>query len=365
VNFKKLGLLFLALMIVFTLGACSAQPGQDQEQPQTGDSGKQPAETSDVLLNGAGSSFVNPLLSKMIPEYNKNTGVKVNYQPIGSGGGIKQLIEQTVDFGASDAPMKEDEISQAGGNVLHIPVTLGGVAVTYNLQGIDSLKLTPQVLADIYTGKVTKWNDTKIAELNDGVKLPDLDIAVTHRSDGSGTSFIYTSYLNAAVPDQWGEDLVGKSIEWPVAGIGAKGNEGVAGQVQQIEGAIGYVELAYTIQNDMPVVALQNKDGKYVQPSLETVSAAAAGAVTNMPEDMKISLVNQPGENSYPIVGTTWALVYENSPLDAERTQQVIDFLKYVVTDGQQYAEALQYAPLPKEIQDLDLQQLDKVKSGK
>ncbi|MFT9486283.1 MAG: phosphate ABC transporter substrate-binding protein PstS [Tepidibacillus sp.] len=359
-NFKKLSLLFLSLVVIFTLGACAAQNQPNQqggEQTQQGGD----AAGKDILLNGAGSSFVNPLLQRMIPDYANAKGVKVNYQSIGSGGGIQQLIKKTVDFAASDAPMKEDEINQAGGNVLHIPVTLGGVAVTYNLEGVDKLKLTPQVLGEIYTGKITKWNDKKITDINPGVNLPDEEIKVTHRSDGSGTTYIFTSYLNAAVPEIWGDNLVGKSIEWPVEGIGAKGNEGVAGQIQNEPGTIGYVELAYVIENKMTAVELQNKDGNFVAPTLETVSAAAAGAVANMPEDMKISLVNQPGANSYPIVGTTWLLVYENSPMDKERTQQVVDFLKYAVTEGQKFAEELQYAPLPKEIQDLDVKQLDKV----
>jgi len=357
VNFKKLGLLFLALVIVFTLGACQTQ------QPQQGGDQKEPA--ANVLLNGAGSSFVHPLVEKAKGGYEQQSGVKINYQPIGSGGGIKQLTEKTVDFAASDAPMKQDEIQKAGGNVLHIPVTLGGVAITYNLEGIKDLKLTSDIIAEIYTGKITKWNDKKITDLNPGVKLPDSTIAPVYRSEGSGTTYIFTSYMNAAAPSIWTEKMVDKNMvmDKVTSAISAKGNAGVAAQIQNAKNTIGYVELAYVIQNNMPTAAVKNKDGNFVTPSLDTVTAAAAGAAQSFQSDMKSSLVNQPGKDAYPIVGTTWALVYEKSPLDQAKTKQVIDFLKYLITDGQQYSKDLGYAPLPKEIQDLDLKELDKVQA--
>ncbi|WP_339060026.1 phosphate ABC transporter substrate-binding protein PstS [Tepidibacillus marianensis] len=359
-NFKKLGLFFLAFVIIFTLGACQAQ----QPQGGQGTSTNQPSKAG-TLLNGAGSSFVHPLVEKAKGGYEQKSGVKINYQPIGSGGGIKQLTEKTVDFAASDAPMKQDEIQKAGGNVLHIPVTLGGVAITYNLEGVKDLKLTSDVIAEIYTGKITKWNDKKITDLNPGVTLPDTTIAPVYRSEGSGTTYIFTSYMNAAVPSIWTDKMVDKNMVMDnvTSAISAKGNAGVAAQIQNAKNTIGYVELAYVIQNNMSSALVKNKDGNFVTPSLDTVTAAAAGAAQSFQNDMKSSLVNQPGKDAYPIVGTTWALVYEKSPLDQAKTKQVVDFIKYLVTDGQQYSKDLGYAPLPKEIQDLDLKELDKVQA--
>ncbi|MFZ5627245.1 MAG: phosphate ABC transporter substrate-binding protein PstS [Bacillota bacterium] len=357
-NLKKLGSLFMSLLLAGSIVGCAQKnltpEKKAEEEPQKA------AEAT--LINGAGSTFVNPLFSKMFSEYSKNNpDIKVNYQSIGSGGGIKQLIERTIDFGASDAPMKEDEIKAAGDNVLHIPVTLGGVAIAYNLPGITELRLTPENLADIYNGKITKWNDAKIAANNPGIKLPEQAIFPVHRSDGSGTTYIFTTYLNNAVPQLWTKEQVGKSIKWANVGTGAKGNEGVAGQIQNTPGSIGYVELAYVIQNNMTAAKIKNKDGEFVAPTLESVSAAAAGATTNLPPDLKVNLVNQPGKNSYPIVGTTWVLVYENAK-DKAKTEKVLNLLKWVVTDGQQYASELQYAPLPKEIQEKCVEQLKKVK---
>lgn len=356
---KKIGLLFLTLLMVFAIAGCGAQEGKDLTVK---DNDKQQEQQNDsyTLVNGAGSTFVNPLFTKMFSEYKQND-VKVNYQSIGSGGGIKQLIAKTVDFGASDAPMKEDEIKDAGGNILHIPVTLGGVAIAYNLEGVKDLKLTPANLADIYNGKITKWNDPEIVKNNPEANLPDATIFPVHRSDGSGTSYIVTTFLNGAASDKWTKEQVGKSISWANVGTGAKGNEGVAGQVQNTPSSIGYVELAYVIQNNMTAAMIQNQEGEFVAPSLETVSAAAAGATANMPADMKISLVNQPGKNSYPIVGTTWVLVPEEAQ-DKVKAEKVLNLLKWVLTDAQQYSAELQYAPLPKEIQDLGVQQLQKVK---
>ncbi|WCK56691.1 phosphate ABC transporter substrate-binding protein PstS [Aneurinibacillus sp. Ricciae_BoGa-3] len=369
---KKMGVLVVSAAVAASLTACSSS-GSQSSQPNTGGSNNATtpgAQTgaagggNATLINGAGSTFVNPLFSKQFSEYQKDhTDIKVNYQSIGSGGGIKQLIAKTVDFGASDAPMNAGETKSAGAEVLHIPVTLGGVAIAYNLPGVKDLKLTSQNIADIYNGKIKKWNDASIAKNNPGAKLPAQDIFPVHRSDGSGTSFIFTSYLNAAAPASWTKEQVGKSIKWANVGTGAKGNEGVAGQIQNTPGSIGYVELAYVLQNNMTAAQVQNKDGQYVSPSLDTVSAAAAGALKNMPKDMKVSLVNESGKNSYPIVGTTWALVYADNK-DQAKTEKVVNLLKWCVTDGQKYATELQYAPLPKQIQDLDIEQLKKVKAN-
>ncbi|WP_211236974.1 phosphate ABC transporter substrate-binding protein PstS [Aneurinibacillus terranovensis] len=365
-NSKKIGVLAVSAAVALSLSACSSsngslQPAGNKDQA-AGKTNSGAAAGSSTLINGAGSTFDNPLFSKQFNEYQKeHPEIKVNYQSIGSGGGIKQLIAKTVDFGASDAPMKADELKAAGGNVLHIPVTLGGVAISYNLDGVKDLKITPQIIADIYNGKIKKWNDPALVKINPGVNLPNKPVFPVHRSDGSGTSFIFTSYLNAAAPDAWKKNQVGKSISWANVGTGAKGNEGVAGQVQNTPGAIGYVELAYVIQNNMSAAKVQNKDGQFVAPSLDTVSAAASQATGNMPKDLKISLVNEPGKNSYPIVGTSWALVYENNT-DKDKTEKVVNLLKYVVTDGQKFATDLEYAPLPKNVQDLDVEQLKNVK---
>ncbi|MED0738746.1 MULTISPECIES: phosphate ABC transporter substrate-binding protein PstS [Aneurinibacillus] len=363
---KKLGVLLFALVMMFSLAACgsSGQSLKPEGNKEAAAGGEQSSGDGNAgLLNGAGSSFVNPLFSKMFSEYSKeHSDVKVNYQAIGSGGGIKQLTAKTVDFAASDAPMKEDEIKAAGGNVLHIPVTLGGVAIAYNLEGVKDLKLTPENLADIYNGKIKKWNDPKIMENNKGVKLPNADIFPVHRSDGSGTTHIFTTYLNKAVPDMWSKEQTGKSIKWANVGTGAKGNEGVAGQIQNTPGSIGYIELAYVIQNNMTAAQIKNKEGQFVAPSLESVTAAAKGALTNIPEDLKVELNNQPGKDSYPIVGTTWALVPEDLKMDKAKAEKMLTMLKWVVTDGQKFASDLQYAPLPKELQDKCVEQLKKVK---
>jgi phosphate transport system substrate-binding protein len=365
VKLKKLGVLLFALVMMFSLAACGSSGGnlKPEGNKEAAAGGEQAGGGDAGLLNGAGSSFVNPLFSKMFSEYSKeHTDVKVNYQAIGSGGGIKQLTAKTVDFAASDAPMKEDEIKAAGGNVLHIPVTLGGVAIAYNLEGVKDLKLTPENIADIYNGKIKKWNDPKIAANNKGVNLPATDIFPVHRSDGSGTTHIFTTYLNTAVPSLWTKEQTGKSVKWANVGTGAKGNEGVAGQVQNTPGSIGYIELAYVIQNNMTAAQIKNKDGQFVAPSLESVTAAAKGALANIPEDLKVKLNNQPGKDSYPIVGTTWALVPEDLKMDKAKAEKMLNMLKWVVTDGQKFSADLQYAALPKELQDKCVEQLKKVK---
>lgn len=365
-NVKKISMMLFTLVMMFALAACgsSNQSLKPEGNKEAASGGAEKTSGGDAgLLNGAGSSFVNPLFSKMFSEYSKeHADVKVNYQAIGSGGGIKQLTAKTVDFAASDAPMKEDEIKAAGGNVLHIPVTLGGVAIAYNLEGVKDLKLTPQNLADIYSGKIKKWNDPQIAANNKEAKLPNTDIFPVHRSDSSGTSHIFTTYLNKAVPNQWPKEKVGKSIKWDGAGTGAKGNEGVAGQVQNTPGAIGYIELAYVIQNNMSAAHVKNKDGQFVAPSLDSVTAAAKGGLATVPEDLKIELNDQPGKDSYPIVGTTWTLIPEDLKMDKAKAEKMLTMLQWSVTEGQKYAADLQYAPLPQELQDKCVAQLKKVK---
>jgi phosphate transport system substrate-binding protein len=305
-----------------------------------------------VDLTGAGATFPYPIYSKWFSDYATATDVKINYQSIGSGGGIRQLSEQTVDFGASDSPMSDDEMAKAkGGPILHIPTVLGADVITYNLPGVTAaLKLTPAVIADIFMGKVKKWNDTRIATLNAGVSLPATDILVVHRSDGSGTTYIFTDYLSTAVP-AWKTSVgKGKEVKWPV-GLGAKGNEGVAGQVKQTPGSIGYVELAYATQNNLPIAAIRNKSGQFVAASVPAVTAAAAGAAKALPAntDYRISIVDAPGADSYPISSFTWILVYQKQT-DSVKGKKLVDFLNWALTEGEKSAVTLDYAPLPPEM---------------
>lgn len=302
-----------------------------------------------VDLTGAGATFPYPIYSKWFSDYATATGVRINYQSIGSGGGIRQLSEGTVDFGASDSPMSDAELAKAkGGPILHIPTVLGADVITYNLPGVTTaLKLTPAVIADIFMGRVTKWNDTRIATLNAGVSLPASDILVVHRSDGSGTTYIFTDYLSTAVP-AWKTSVgKGKEVKWPV-GLGAKGNEGVAGQVKQTPGSIGYVELAYATQNNLPIAAIRNKSGQFVAASVPAVTAAAAGAAKALPAntDYRISIVDAPGADSYPISSFTWILVYQHQT-DAVKGKKLVDFLNWALTEGEKSAVTLDYAPLP------------------
>jgi phosphate transport system substrate-binding protein len=308
-----------------------------------------PAASSGVALTGAGATFPYPLYSKWFSEYANRTGVKINYQSIGSGGGIRQLSEQTVDFGATDAPMSDAELAKAkGGPILHVPTALGAVVITYNLPGVTTpLSLTGDVIAAIYQGQITKWNDARLAALNSGVTLPATDILVVHRSDGSGTSYVFTDYLSSVSPAWATKPGKGKEVQWPV-GLGAKGNEGVAGQVRQSPGAIGYVELAYATQNKMATARLRNANGEFVAPTIESVTAAAAGAASKLPAntDYRVSIVNAPGAGVYPISSFTWIIVYQQQA-DAAKKQKLVDFLHWALTDGQAMEAALDYAPLP------------------
>lgn len=302
---------------------------------------------AETLVNGAGATFPYPLYSKWFSEYAKiDKSVKFNYQSIGSGGGVKQITAQTVDFGASDAFLSDKELAAAPGKLLHIPTVMGAVVVTYNLPGVPKgLKLKVDDVADIFLGKITKWNDKRIADDNQGVSLPDKSIIVVHRSDGSGTTSIFTDFLSG-VSNEWQTKVgQGKSVKWPV-GLGGKGNEGVAGQVKTTQYTIGYVELAYAFENKLPFATLKNKAGSWVEPSIQTTSAAAAAATKNMPADYRISLVNQPAKDAYPIVGFTWLLVYQNQA-DKVKGKKLVEFLNWSLHKGQKMAAPMLYAPLP------------------
>ena len=323
------------------VGLSSASPQVASSCPPTGSAG---------ALTGAGATFPGPLYSKWVDEFDKQCRVKINYQAIGSGGGIKQITEKTVDFGASDGIMNEEQTAAAeaaGGPILHIPMTSGAVAVVFNLSGVKSgqLKLTPDVLADIYLKKITKWNDPRITALNTDLKLPGTDIAVVHRSDGSGTTFIFTNYLSK-VSSEWQDKVgFGTSVNWP-GDIGGEKNAGVAAQVAQIPGAIGYVELAYAMQNNLAWAAMKNKGGKFVEPSLEATTAAAEGVT--LPDDMKVLLTDSENPNAYPIAGFTWILAYQNQP-DKAKGQALVYYLWWSIHDGQKFTTDLAYAPLSAE----------------
>jgi phosphate transport system substrate-binding protein len=322
------------------------------------------ATTSGADLTGAGATFPYPLYSKWFDAYATKSGVKINYQSIGSGGGIRQLSEQTVDFGASDAPMSDAEIAKAkGGPVAHIPTALGAVTMVYNLPGVTSpLKLTGDVIAGIFQGQITKWNDPRIAALNSGVKLPATDILVVHRSDGSGTSYVFTDYLASVSPAWATKPGKGKEVQWPV-GLGAKGNEGVAGQVKQTPGAIGYVELAYATQNKMAMASVKNANGEFVSPSIASVTAAAAGAAAKLPAttDYRVSIVNAPGAGVYPISSFTWIIAYTKQA-DPAKGKKLTDFLRWALNDGQGMESALDYAPLPESMRTALLTRVDSIK---
>lgn len=306
---------------------------------------------AETLINGAGATFPYPLYSKWFSDYAKiDPSVKFNYQSIGSGGGIKQTIGQTVDFGASDKFLTDEELKSAPGKILHIPTVMGAVVVTYNVPGVSKgLKLTSEDVADIFLGKITKWNDPKISNDNPGVALPNQPIIVVHRSDGSGTTSIFTDYLTGVSPE-WAQRVgKGASVKWPV-GLGGKGNEGVAGQVKTTKNTIGYVELAYAVENKLPYASLKNKSGSFVEPSIKSTTAAAAAAAKNMPADFRVSLVNQPGKDAYPVVGFTWLLVYEKQK-DPLKGKKMVEFLNWSMKNGQKMASPLLYAPLPDNVE--------------
>jgi phosphate transport system substrate-binding protein len=332
-------------------GSTADQPDQTQQ-----------AQQQTLQINGAGATFPYPIYSKWVDEYQKlHPQVKINYQSVGSGAGIQQLTAQTVFFGASDGPMTDQQLAAAPGKVLHLPTVLGAVVPIYKLEGIDApLKFNGAVLADVFLGKIKKWNDPAIAKLNAGVKLPATDVTVVHRSDGSGTSYIWADYL-AKVSPEWSKKVgVGTSPSWPV-GVGGKGNEGVAGLVSQTPGSIGYVELIYALQTKISFGSVQNLAGEFVAASVDSVTAAAAAASASMPADFRVSITNAPGPGVYPISSFTWILLFED-PQDKARAKAMVDFMKWALTDGQKYTKDLGYASLPASVVQLETAALEKIK---
>jgi phosphate transport system substrate-binding protein len=341
------GVLLIAGLVA--AGGCS--PGSDGAARGRG-----------TQINGAGATFPYPIYSKWFAEYHAlHPDVRINYQSLGSGAGIRQLTSQTVFFGATDQPMKDEQLQAAPGRILHFPTVLGAVVPIYNLPGVTGeLRFSGPVLADIILGKVTRWNDPAISRHNPGVGLPDTQITFVHRSDGSGTTFVWADYLAKVLPEFRQRVGADASLNWPV-GVGGKGNEGVAGMVRQMPGSLGYVELIYALQNKIPVGAVQNQAGRYITPSVDSVTAAAAGAATNMPDDFRVSITNAPGEEAYPIASFTWLLLYEE-PRDAVQGRMMTDFLRWALTDGQAHARELGYAPLPASVVDMELRALERLK---
>jgi len=324
---------------------CGGDSGgrQDAAKPDGGS-----ATTGSAALTGTGATFPNPIYTKWFDAYAKQTGVRINYQSIGSGGGIRQFTEGTVDFGATDGPMSDEQIKAVPGGAEHLPTVIGAVVLTYNLPalGTTKLKMDGPTMAAIYSGEITKWSDQRIAALNPGVKLPASDLIVVHRSDGSGTTFVFTDYLSKVAP-KWASS-VGKatSVRWPI-GLGGKGNEGVTQQVKQTEGAVGYVELIYAISNGLPAAQVKNAAGNFIEPSLKTVSAAAAGIPISDAMDFRLSITNTQGPETYPISSFTWLLV-RRTPLDAAKHAQLKEFLVWMLTpEAQRMAADLNYSPLP------------------
>ena len=321
--------------------------------------GKADPLAAQLLINGAGATFPYPIYSKWFEEYSKvDPSVRFNYQSIGSGGGQKEILEGTVDFGASDGPMSDKNLARAAGPLLHIPTVAGADVVTYNLDGNPALKLDGPVIADIFLGKITQWNDPRIVAENPGVTLPDEGIVVVHRSDGSGTTYIFVDYLSSVSPEWASKVGRGTAVKWPT-GLGAKGNEGVTGQIKQLPGAIGYVELVYAVQNKLPYASVKNSAGNFVGPSIASVTAALDGAT--IPADFRFSMVNPPGAESYPIAGTTWLLVYAQQR-DPAKGKKMVEFLRWAMNSGEQLAPALNYAPLPKGLVTRVLQEIDEIK---
>jgi phosphate transport system substrate-binding protein len=325
------------VLVLLALAACGGS-GQSSRQAAGADA------AGVIQINGAGATFPYPIYSRWFAEYGKqHPSVQINYQSIGSGGGIRQLTNQTVFFGATDGPMRAEQLKAAPAPILHFPTVLGAVVPVYNVPGVTDLKLSGPVLADIYLGKITRWNDRAIATINPGVTLPASDIAVVHRSDGSGTTYIFVDYLSKVSPAFKATVGVNTSVNWP-SGVGGKGNEGVAGLVSQTPGAIGYVELIYALQNTISFAAMQNPAGEFVKASPESVTRAAASA--QVPDDFRVSITNAPGAGAYPISSFTWLLLYQDST-DATRAAAMVDFVRWAITDGQRFATDLGYAPLP------------------
>jgi phosphate transport system substrate-binding protein len=355
-NILSIGVVLCSIMLgVVSCSKSPAPPAANTQNTTDNSSGN----ASQMLINGAGSTFDYPAFTKWFEAYAKvDSDAQFNYQSIGSGAGQKQLLNQTVDFGASDAPMSDASMSNAPGKILHLPIVAGGVAIIYNLPGDPKLKLDGDTLANIYLGNINKWNDPKIAALNPGIALPDVSIIPVHRSDGSGTTYIFTDYLSAVSPGWAGSVKKGTAVQWPSGiGIGAKGSEGVAGQVRQLSGAIGYAELAYADQNKIPFADMKNASGNFISPAPDSVSAALATAT--IPDDFRFSMVNAPGDKAYPIAGPSWILIYQQQKI--AHGKELVEFLKWAITDGQKISPSLDYAPLPDEVQQRELKVLDTI----
>jgi phosphate transport system substrate-binding protein len=338
---KKIAVVTVMLLTAAGMLFASGSKGKKSKSNETPAAGKTVSE-----LLGAGATFPYPFYSKMFDVYYSKTGVKVNYQAIGSGGGINQLLNKTVDFGGTDAFMSDEDLANAEGKILHIPTCMGAVTLTYNLSGAPTLNFTSEIVAGIFLGEIVKWNDPRIQKANSGISLPDQDIVVAHRSDGSGTTFIFSDYLTKVSPKWEAKVGRGKSLNWPV-GLGGKGNPGVAAIIKQTPGAIGYVELIYALQNNMPIGNVENKSGNFVKPSIESVSKAAN---VSLPADTRVSITNTEASDGYPISGFTWLIFYKeqdygNRSLD--RVKELLKLIWFVEHEGQQYAEPLHYAPLP------------------
>jgi phosphate transport system substrate-binding protein len=357
---KNRSLIALAVGVSLGLTACG---GGDS---RTGSDSTGAGSGGAVDLTGAGATFPYPIYSRWFSDYSNETGVRINYGSLGSGAGIRQVSEQTVDFGATDSPMTDAELAEVkGGPLLHIPTVIGAVVLTYNLPSVSQpLKLTGDVVAGIFLGTITKWNDAQIAALNPGVTLPADDILVVHRTDGSGTTYIFTDYLSSASQAWANGPGRGKQVNWPV-GLGGKGNEGVAGQVKQTPNSIGYTELAYAKQNRLPTALIGNRAGNFVEPPLENIQSAAAQVLEQLPEDtdFRVSIVNGPGAQSYPISSLTWVLIHEQQA-DSVKGRKLVDFLRWALTKGDQQASALDYAPLPAPVVERVMKRLDEVKLG-
>ncbi len=315
-------------------------------------------------LNGAGATFPNPVYTRWFQAYAQKTGVKINYQSIGSGGGVRQFTQGTIDFGATDGPMTDEQIAAAKGNVAHLPTVLGAVVLTYNLPALGStrLKLDAPTIADIFLGKITKWNDPRIAALNAGVKLPNEDLIVVHRSDGSGTTYVFTDYLSKVSPDWRSRVGTSTAVNWP-KGLGGRGNEGVTQQVKQLPGSIGYVELVYAIANRLPHASVKNEAGEFVDPSLESVTAAASASLPKT-TDFRVSITNPKAATAYPIASFTWLLVYVDNANPA-KAKLIRDFASWMLTpEAQNMAKTLGYAPLPAEVVTLVRERIKSLKAG-
>jgi phosphate transport system substrate-binding protein len=332
--YSNLLVVLLSLALIINAACFSGRRGKDDA----------------IKIQGAGSTFVNPLMQKWVSEYGKlNPNVRIDYQSIGSGGGIKQLKERTIQFGASDVAMSDEDLRSAPGEIIHIPIILGAVVLTYNLAEVQqTLRFSPETTADIFLGKITRWDDERVKMDNPGVALPSAPLTVVHRSDGSGTSAVFTNYLSKVSPE-WKEKVgEGTSPSFPV-GLGGKGNEGVTGQIKQTPNTIGYVELAYAVKNKMPVAEIKNKAGKYVLPNFETVTYAAAETINEAPDDLRVTITDAAGENAYPISSYVFVLIYKDQQ-DEVVGRTLVDFLTWGINDGERFAEALYYAPLPQEM---------------